>query len=126
VTSVATWQTPAVQAPPKQSWPHLPQFFGSFCVSAVHATSATTSLDDDASLPSIDESIGELPSAPPSLATPSSPPTQAVHKKIAVTQRISLVMIEDHIALQLTLICAPVLVHTHTKFCVGGAAQSHE
>jgi hypothetical protein len=34
-------------------------------------------------------------------------------------------MIDDQIPLQLTVICAPVLVQTHTRFGVGGAAQSH-
>jgi hypothetical protein len=34
VTRTTGWHTPEAHAPPWQSWPHAPQFFGSFCVSA--------------------------------------------------------------------------------------------
>jgi len=72
-----------------------------------------------------------------------------VHKKIAVIQRllareqagphggsgatdegIDLPMSERDESfqkgLQLTTICSPLSVHAHTRFTVGGAAQSHE
>jgi len=96
----------------------------------VQATSAATSLDDASLLASTDESAGVLESAPPSFTVLSSPPTHAVHKKIAVIQRIDLPMSERDESfqkgLQLTTICSPLSVHAHTRFTVGGAAQSHE
>src|SRR5205823_10505652 len=89
---------------------------------AVHPASTNTSAE--ASTTSIAPSTGELPSAPASFATLSSP-TQAVHNKNAA-KRIRGWMIDDHIALQLTTICGPLLVQTHTRPGVGGATQSHE
>src|SRR4051794_25507933 len=66
-----SWQTPVLQPPPRQSWPQLPQFFGSDVVFATHTTASPSSAASP--ITSALASAGE-PASPPPLTPQTGKP----------------------------------------------------